>query len=311
MPGMPLTRGSVAGTEASVRRARGAALKRLYERYYVPGRTTLVLVGDFDLAAAEAEIAARFSDWRTRAEVGADPPAPSIRADRGVEARLFVDLSAPTNIAIAVVKPLGGADAGARRDVVYLEHLGAEMLSRRLARAAAAPGAPFASASAAIYDHAATARLARIDVTAKDRDWRGALQAGARELADVLGHGFSEAELDAQLAVGRRALVAAAAPRTSPALADAIVDAVERRIVFTQPADPGASYAYLARVRLADVNAAFKAAWAGAGRLIFVSHDRRMAGGEAAILAAWSETESIVIPRSAGAERESGPASPR
>lgn len=311
MPGTPLTRGSVAGTEASVRRARGASLRRLYERYYVPGRTTLVLVGDFDPAAAEAEIAARFSDWRPRAEVGADPPAPSIRTDRGVEARLFVDPAAPTSVAITVVKPLGGADAGARRDAVYLEHLGAEMLSRRLARAAAAPEAPFGSATAAIYDHAATARLARIDVTAKDHDWRGALQAGARELDDALAHGFSQAELDAQLAIGRRALAADAAPRTSPALADAIVDAVERRIVFTEPADPRASDAYLARVRLADVNAAFKAAWASPSRLIFVSHDRRTAGGEAAILAAWNGSGRAIDPGSAGAELDRHPASPR
>ena len=310
MPGTPLTRGSVAGTEASVRRARGASLRRLYERYYVPGRTTLVLVGDFDPAAAEADIVARFSDWRPRAEVGADPPAPSIRTDRSAEARLLVDAAAPTSIAVAVAKPLGGADAAARRDAVYLEHLGAEMLDRRLARIAAAPDAPFASASAAIYDHAATARLARIDVTAQNRDWRGALQAGARELADALEHGFSQAELDAQLAADGRALTADAAPRTSPALADAIVDAVERRIVFTEPADPRASIAYLARVRLADVNAAFKTAWASSGRLIFVSHNRRISDGKAAILAGWNDGGRATDPRPAGAGPERHPASP-
>lgn len=289
MPGTPLTRGSVAGTEASVRRARAAALRRLYERYYVPGRTTLVLVGDFDLTAAEAEIVARLSDWQPRAEVGADPPAPSIPKDRGVEARLFIDPAASTSITVAVVKPIGAPDVGARRDAVYLEHLGAEMLNRRLARVGASANAPFGSASSAIYDHASTARLARVDVTANDRNWRGALRAAAEELGGALRHGFSQAELDEQLAVSRRALTTDATGETSSALADAIVDSVERRIVFTAPADPSASEAYLARVRLADVNAAFTAAWASKGRLIFVSHNEEIAQGEAAVLVVWNK----------------------
>lgn len=289
-PGTAIARGPVAGTPASVRRASPAELKRLYARTYVPRRTTLVMVGDFDPAAAEAEIVARFADWRAQAADTSDPPASAIRGGRGVEGRLFVDPAAPTSVAVAAVEPLGDAtDAGARRDGLWLEHMGAEMLNRRLARIGAREDAPFAKAAAAVYDHHSTARLALVEAAATDRDWRRALTGAAMALRSALASGFSQAELDAQIAVSRRALGGAASPRSNAALADALIDAAARGIVFTAPAGPEADAAYLARVRLADVDRAFRAAWASSSRLIFVTHDRPVPDAGAAIVAAWND----------------------
>ena len=290
-PGSPIARG-FAGTEASIKKASGSALRGLYQRHYVPGRSTLVLVGDFDPAVVEAEIAARFSDWRAGTTAGAALSRASILTTRGTETHLFIDPAAPTSVTIAAVEALGAADAGAGRDAAFLAHLGTEMLNRRLTTIAAAADAPFVNASAAIYDHFATARMARIDVEARDRDWRGALQAGARALRNARDKGFSQTELDAQLAISRGALAGAAAPRTSAMLADAAIDAVGRKIVFTAPADASISAAYLARIQLAQVNAAFRAAWANQNRLIFVSHAERVPDGKSAIAAAWSEVHA-------------------
>ena len=178
-PGTPIARGNVAGTERSVARANGEALRRLYERYYTPRRATLVMVGDFDPVAVEAEIGARFSDWR--AKTGEEPKRqpPVVRHSAGTQARLLIDPKAPTTVTVATARPLGGADASSGRDSYFLQHLGSEMLTRRLARIAARPGAPFSGGDSAIYDHFATVRLARIEVSAKDGDWRGALQVAA------------------------------------------------------------------------------------------------------------------------------------
>jgi zinc protease len=237
------------------------------------------------------EIAARFSDWRSSAAPAGDPPPLQPVSDAGKRTRLFIHPLVPTSVTIARASPLGsGVDAGGRRDAHFLERLGSQMLNRRLAVAAAAPSAPFASAEISIYDHFNTVRLARLDVAARDREWRRALQAGARELRRALAGGFTQAELDEQLAATRKALVRAAAPARTPELADAIIDAVGRRIVFTAPADASGTDAYLSRVRLQDVNAAFKAAWGTSDPLILVSHHRRIARGEAAIAAAWLET---------------------
>lgn len=289
LPGTRLARAPVAGTEASVRRATPQALRRLYELHYVPARATLVLVGDFDPAAAEAEIIARFSDWRALGEHPSRPGPAAIATGRGMQARLFADPAAPTTVTIAAVAPLAAtADSAAPRDSDFLQQLGIEMLNRRLAKIAAQADPPFGSASAAVYDHFSTARLARIEVEASGRDWRGALRRAGAELSRALEQGFAPEELAEQLAATRRSLAGEAAPPTSSALADAIVEAVNRGVVFTAPSNGAATEAYLARVRPADVDAAFRQAWASPDRLIFVSHQRPVPAAEAEITAAWA-----------------------
>jgi hypothetical protein len=99
--------------------------------------------------------------------------------------------------------------------------------------------------------------------------------------------------LDEQLGLMRVSLANAAQPGTAPQLADAIIDAVGRGIVFTAPADPAASAEYLSRVKLSDVDAAFRAAWQGGGRRIFVSHNQEVVGGEAAVTRSGNEAGSL------------------
>jgi zinc protease len=293
-PGTGIARGSVAGTRSQVGRATGAALRRLYDSYYVPKRTTLIFVGDFDPDAVETEIAARFSNWRAGEAPVAAPAKRTTPVERSRQARLYVHRQAPTAVTIAIASPIGdGVDAGRRRDFQFLEHLGSQMLNRRLARLAAGPDAPFEGGDVALFDYFATIRLARIELEARDRNWRRALQAGAIALRRAAERGFSQTELEEQLAATRRSMVSDTTPRTSRELAESIVDHVNRGIVFTAAGDPAETDAYLARIRLADVNAAFSAAWSRAGPpLLFVSHHRQFPGGEAAIAEAWHEVSA-------------------
>lgn len=288
MPGAPAARGPVAGSAGDVRRATPERLRRLYDLFYRPERATLVLVGDLDVEAAEAELRKQFADWSARGEAQAPPPV-WLPPRRGVEARLFVDRAAPTAVTITSVRPVAAAaDSDSGRDGAYLEHLAAEMLARRLRAAAAEAGAPFARPAAHVYDHHRTARLSQIELAVPGRDWQAALQRASRELRRALEEGFSEAELEAQLAqVGKAP--AAAAPRSSAAIADAIVDSVHRGYVFSRPADPAATAAYHAAVRIEDVNAALRAAWSDPSRLIFLTHNRRIKGGEQEVSAAWTK----------------------
>lgn len=301
MPGTALANGPVVGTPASVSRATGLALQRLYQRHYVPYQATLVIVGEFDAAAVEQEIAGRFGDWAASSAPLVAGQARDFPATGKGAARFFVDRLAPTTVTIASVEPLGPApDGGKVRDNHFLEHLGGQMLNRRLAGIAVAPQAPFLKGEHAAYNHFSTARFVRVELAARDRDWRRALAAGAAELRRVLQQGFTQKELDGQLDLSRASLAAAAAPRTSTALADAITDAVHRRIIFTAAADPSASAAYLGRIRLADVNAAFRALWQDVEPQIFVSHNRPVPGGEAAIAALWSRAMETPLRASSG-----------
>lgn len=296
VPGTAAARGPVGGSAESVVHAGGAALRRLYELYYTPAKATLVMVGDFDPDTAEREIAARFADWRAgeTATATAGPPPPSlVRADGGTRTRFFVDAQAETSVTIATVEPPGGVDASGRRDAAFLAHLGAEMLSARLARLArskAGGDAPVSGGSASVYDYFSAARIARVDIAARGRDWKRALATGATELAHALAGGFSQAELDAQLAAARAALARGTGVATSSAAADAIVDAINRGLVFTNPGDPAAALVYLASVRLDAVNAAFRGAWSNPGRLIFVAHNARITDAEAATATEWTRS---------------------
>jgi zinc protease len=291
LPGTRLARGPVVGSRRSIRAANRETLSRLYRRHYVPQRATLVVVGDFDPAILEAEIASHFADWQgSGGEVRVNRFAMDRPARQTSPAFLFADRAAPTTVTIAAVSPLHGtSDKAPVRDDQFLERLGNEMLNRRLATRATSAGAPFASASAAIYNHFSVARMASVDVAAANRDWRAAVAGAAVELRRALDHGFSQAELDEQLGLTRDALVRGAAPRTSGALADAIVDSAGRGLIFTETADPAATIAYLARVRLDQVNAAFRNAWGKADHMLFLTHDRRFPDAEGVIAAAWRD----------------------
>lgn len=291
LPDTPLARGPVAGSETSVARAAPDALRRIYDLYYTPARATLVLVGDIDPAAAEAEVVGHFSGWAARADAERSAP-PVLPEIAGARTHVFVHDDVPTTVTFALVKPLGGPDTSASRMTAYLEHLGSELLNRRLATDAGGSTGPIASATAAVYDYFSTARLASLDLIARNGDWRGALAAGEQALARALREGFSRAELNALLA-GIQA-GSYSAPRSS-ALADGIVDAVNRRLVFTAPADPSESGGYLAAIDVDAVNAAFRAAWSGAARQTFVSHDEAISGGEAAVVAALAQATAMGV----------------
>jgi zinc protease len=307
LPGSAIDRGPVTGTAASVNGASPEQLRRLYALYYVPERTVLVMVGDFDPAVVVAEIEARFADWRPgpAAERTAPPAAPAVARppgwdgiERGPTIGLLADRNAPTTVTLATIRPIDAAtDSGKARDTQFLERLGSAMLARRLEAAAAAGGA-FTGSSAESYAWFGIARIASLELTARNGDWRGAMIAGEQALRQLRDAGFSQAELDAQIAISRHELAAAAAPRPSAALADAIIDALSRGLVFTEPADPVTSEAYLARVKLAEVNAAMKAAiWHGQ-RFLFVTHDRKIPGDTRAISAAWSRAFIATDPTS-------------
>ena len=283
-PGSPVARGRVGGDPKRVARATGPGLRRLYRRHYVPANATLVLAGDLDPQEAEREVAARFGDWRPGSPdpAGAAPLPPPARAV-GLRARVFLDPEAETAVTLASVEPLA-PDAGARRDAAFLEYLGAEMLGRRLTRRNR-PAGDFAAA----YDRPNAGRIARVDVAATTRDWRRALGIAASELARALTQGFPQAELDAYLEATRARTPAAAGPRTTRALADAIVDAANRGLVFTRPPDATAEAVAAPQVRAEAVDAAFRRLWSNPTRSIFVSHDRPIPGGEAAVAAAWRD----------------------
>lgn len=274
-----------------------------YNAYYRPERATLIAVGDFDVDAMEAKIRAQFSSWKGKGSPGAELPAPVI-APRGTETRLFVDPGAPTRVSIAYVSPPDlRPDTRAVETERLIELLGFQMMSRRLERiAASSANPPFIAAGAARTnqsDRAATVQILAIAAAGK---WQPALAAIEQEQRRIAQFGFAQAELDREITEYRAALTAAAAgaaTRRTPALAQAMVNAVNDEDVFTAPAHDLALFETAVKgLTAARVTAATRGLFT-AGPLLYLTSPAPIDGGEGTLLAAYKS--SLATPVAAAA----------
>jgi zinc protease len=293
-PGTAIARASLTGSEAQVAAIGADGLRRFYAQYYAPGRTVLIVVGDADPDWVERRIAAHFGGWRGRDPI-ADPPPGRIDPARATAFRLFL-APGPTWVTIASVTPLEPLRDGApQRDNGFLQSLGADMLASRIL-GHRGDDRPFMDAEAQVQDYYRAARIALFRVRSIDRDWRMALELAEQELRRALLHGFSQAELDVALSREAERLNGFAGAQASAELANRMTAMIGAGIVVTAPGRPADSAAYLSRIRLDQVNAAFRAAWGAPGRLVHVAHDRAIEGGEARLAEAWAASGRRALP---------------
>jgi zinc protease len=286
LPGTSLARAALIGDESTTAGVRAEALRALYQRFYVPARAVLVVVGDVDPAWVERRIEAQFGDWRAGA---ATPSRPPDRVDpaRPTAFRHFRARGAPTSVTIAAITPREAGDSAARRDRAFLQSIAADMLEARITGYRGGDRA-FMDAAARVQEYYRTARIAELVVTPFDGDWRAALETGERELRRALLHGFTQAELDIALLRERERLDEVARGTTSAEVADRIVALVSAGIVPTAPGDPASTVAYVGRIRLDAVNAAFRAAWGPPQRLVHVAHAGPIEGGDVRLAEVWA-----------------------
>ena len=86
---------SVGADEERIRNISAADLKAFYHGYYRPERATLVIVGDFDVAALREKIEAAFSDWRGTGAAREIYVSPVPAAGSAVTIDSFVDPAVP------------------------------------------------------------------------------------------------------------------------------------------------------------------------------------------------------------------------
>jgi zinc protease len=285
LPGSRIATATLTGSEAEAASVTAEGLRRLYALHYAPGRTTLIVVGAVDPAEIEAAITAAFGTWPERTPL---PPPPPDRIDpaRPTTFRAFTAPGSAAWATIASITPSDGPDATRQRDLGHLQSLGADMLAARITGHRGGER-PFMDAEAMVGDYYRTARIARLSVRAFDGDWRAALGVAERELRCSLANGFTADELAVALEGEAQRLAAFAGPETSSAIADRLTRMAGLGIVPTIPGSDADTQAYLARIRLEDVNAAFRAAWSAPGRLVHLTHSRTIEGGEAALAEAW------------------------
>ena len=275
---------SLAGTRAvarwpiglveTIKAATPERIRRFYEANYRPDNATLIIVGNIDPAKIEAEIKARFADWKPAhagdvVDFGA--PAPIAPAAE------FVRTGAPDQMALEWERP---ADKRAETEAVdremLLQMLGITVLNNRLADRAGQPGAPFIGARAGL-DPALmnAASQTELDIFAAPEKWREALAAVTAQQRQLLASGVTAADLKRAVTQWRTILQVAAtnAPtRQSSDIADALVKAANEDQLFTSPAqDLAFNQDVLNSATPEAVNAALKLAFTGQGPVLFRS----------------------------------------
>ncbi|MGH6652825.1 MAG: M16 family metallopeptidase [Sphingopyxis sp.] len=295
------------GTIEVIQSAPAARIRDLYDRYYRPERATLVMVGDFDPAAVEAKIKARFADWTGRGPAGADPDIGTVDYARASAADDFVDPAIADSVTIAAFKPwVKLPDTQAKRAKDLAEGIGEAILSRRLAKLALAEDSPILGGYFGDSNGWDVFDQVTIGATAKTGSWREAQALIEQEWRRAAEHGFTQAEVDEQLANRRTALknaVAGVDTRRSENLADVLVEAAKGDFVVVRPETSLALFDAVApSLSAAAVTSAFRQRVAGLGApLVRVTSKTPIDGGTDAILAALKTSQQVAVAAPAAA----------
>ncbi|XUU60573.1 M16 family metallopeptidase [Erythrobacter sp. HA6-11] len=277
-----------------------------YRGYYRPENTFIAVIGDLDPADAIARIERYFGDWVPEGEAlpqAQRNPADIIPGRVGV----YIDDGLMTTLTLAAMRPYTERpDNAANRRERLLRGLGARMLNERMRRKVNEGSAAYLAGGANWYPVEDTVEGMTLTLRTTPEDWSAALADGEQELRRALQFGFSQAELDEQIARSRQAretAVEGAGTRKTYAggfefnYAKAIVDAFAQERVFNSPQTSLELFEEAVEgLTVAEVETAFRAAWEGVEEpKIYFSSSVAPEGGADAILAALEETQQVAV----------------
>ena len=286
------------GTEEVLKTASAADLTDLYRRYYRPENATLVIVGDVDPAGIESKIRAKFGDWAGTGRPGSKPDKGRIDFARAADFGSFTDPAIETSVMLTVERPWDDpADTKANRSQITIRQIALALLSRRLDRIANAPESKIIDGVAQEAPGKDLAWSTTVSAVAKDGEWKAALTTIERELRRAVEHGFTQSELNVQLADIDGSLEIAAQranTRTNGALAQAILGIIDDNDFITEPQF---RLDFFRRIKpsitLAAVNAQFRKLWTGSQPLVFVTDKSEVK--KSAVAAAFEASRKVAV----------------
>jgi len=274
-----------------------------YNTWYRPELTTIVAVGDFDVAAFEQQITATFSKLTARAPARSAPDRGHVSPFKGIRAFYHGEPEAPaTEVSISALTPYAyEPDTAAKRLAELPRSLATAIINRRLSVLAKKENAPFTAGRTNVNESYDLFREASIDLTCKADQWSAALGVADQELRRALAHGFSPAELreiTANFLNSLEQAVKTAPTRRSGELATSLVSSLNDREVFTHPAADLALYkSALEKITPADCLAGLRAAWPDTGRYISVTGNALIPAAEAnaQLTSAYAKSAAIAV----------------
>ena len=260
------------GLQDIIKTAKHDRFADYYNNFYRPEKATLVIVGDFDPAAMEAKVKAKFSDWTTKGplrvtDFGAYKP-------KGVTSETYTETGLRSDMTVTWGQPVVEVyQDEARETADFIDSLRLSILNERLERAAKLPGTPFAAASVAHDDVDHTAKVTQLSVTPKPGMEKEAFAAAYTIVRQYEEFGADQAELDRTLSDTEtyfKTSLQGANTRNSRGLAESIVDTVANLDVFTSPKqDYDYFEALKPKITLARINDGIKPLFKGDGPLLW------------------------------------------
>ncbi|WP_291841727.1 M16 family metallopeptidase [Maricaulis sp.] len=268
-----------------------------YENYYTPERGMVVVVGDIDPAAAIAQIEASFADWTGIDNPRPDPEIGTVADDRPISAGYFFDAELYTIFTVDAVRPHQTVlDSAAARFDNNLANIGDAILGRRFATLTSAGNSPLIQAAANHGTDFGVADRASVLTIARPDRWEEAVASVEQELRRAIEHGFTQAELDEQIANLHTALrdgAEQAGTRQTANLSDQIWSNWRSDQVLTTPQSMLERFEEtLPQVTPEAVSQAFRAQWADVEPLLFLATSVEMDDAQTRLVDAWQTSAS-------------------
>ena len=192
-------------------------------------------------------------------------------------------------------------DTIANRKEGLIEGLGNRILNRRLGKMARLEDSSFISAGVGRSNFFDVAQISSLTVSSQPENWAEAIAQGEQALRQALEHGFSQAELDEQLANIENSLkvsVQTSPTRRTPRLARQIMGAFGNESVVTTP-QTGLDR-FLANkpdITLEAVTNAFREGWEGidAAPQLYMQNSLTIEDGESKLEAAYAASKATPV----------------
>jgi zinc protease len=247
----------------------------------------------------EAKIRGAFESWTPRAADGPEPDLGQV-APRGPETRILVEPGIQSSVQLNWTRaPDLDPDTVAERRSRIVRSLGLAVLNRRLGELARADNPPFLGASASASTLADSVDIGGVAAGFNPGGLQRALETMEQETRRLVEFGVSQTELQREITDNRTALdnaAAAAATRTTPALAGGLLAATNDDRVFTAPQTNLDLFNATVEGLTPDaVNAAVRETFQGQGPLALVVTPEAIEGGEAAVTAMLEASQATPV----------------
>ena len=294
------------GDEDILRNATRKQVKNFYDSWYRPERLILVLVGDFDANLAASLINDKFYSLTTR---GSQVPRLDIGKiqHEGVNSFYYFEKEAGgTTISIETVKKVARqSDSLAFQKSLLTERLANRIIQNRLSELVSKADTPFTAASISSGIFLDEIKYAEINAKSNPENWEESLSLAEQTLRRGLQYGFTSSELERVKKDFLSDLdnqVKESATRDSSNLARQIIGNLYAGRVIMSPQQKKELFSPLVNaLSLEKVHEAIKKVWEPEDRLIIVTGNAEMKGGdttpEQKILAVYNGSESIKVPR--------------